>query len=486
MCAAIATALLALLPIQPTARSPEVLAVICFYYLGLTQSIEEHHMTVNPGLLWSKTNAPVASSRTDDIWFANPDLGWAVNSDGQIINTTDGGNSWSVQHQDSSVYLRCVQFSGTKIGWAGTVSGPRRLFSTRDGGANWKVVDNLPPKPAKICGLAVVDDKTVYASGSNDPVDDPAVLKTTDGGATWKLIDMTPHASLLVDIHFQTRDRGWVVGGKDMVACPGRRPTRDSVKPVVLFTNDGGATWKDLIPANMKRRFPFGEWGWKIFFLNDTVAFVSLENFLDGAFLKSTDGGMTWERLRINDRQRNSNLEGIGFISEQVGWVGGWGDVSFRGGFTSQTMDGGANWDNANEVGFRLNRFRFFGNPVTVGYASGDTVYKFSTQPVSPAPLAAAPAPTPKLLRRVQPAMLAAGFREPVIDVPQGAGALRVDVWDRFGTHLELVNETNPAAGERKVQVDPQAAAAAGMLGNTAVLRVTVDNQVESHLVSID
>jgi photosystem II stability/assembly factor-like uncharacterized protein len=442
-------------------------------------------MTVpNPGLLWSKTNAPTSSSRTDDIWFASPDLGWAVNSDGQILNTQDGGNSWSVQHQDSSVYLRCVAFSGTKIGWAGTVSGPRRLFSTRDGGAIWTVVDNLPPKPSKICGLAVVDEQVVYASGTNDPNDDPAVLKTVDGGATWTSIDMRPFASLLVDIHFQTRDRGWVVGGKDMVACPGRRPTRDAVKPVVLFTENGGQTWTDLVPNNLKRRCPFGEWGWKIFFLNDAVAFVSLENFLDGAILKSVNGGKTWERLRINDRQRNSNLEGIGFISEQVGWAGGWGDVGFTGGFTSQTMDGGANWDNANEVGFRLNRFRFFGNPVTVGYASGDTVYKYATQPaMAPVPTVAA---APSLLRRVQPALLATGFREPVIDVPQGAGALRVDVWDRFGNHLQVMTEDKPKAGERTVRVDPQAAAAAGLLGNTAVLRVTVDDQVESHLIAID
>src|ERR1700687_3416526 len=92
-------------------------------------------------------------------------------------------------------------------------------------------------------------------------------------------------------IHFQNRNRGWVVGGRDVVACPGRRATRDVVRPVVLFTEDGGNTWTDLIPQSAKRRFPLGEWGWKIFFLDDSVAFISLENFLDGAILKSVDGG---------------------------------------------------------------------------------------------------------------------------------------------------------------------------------------------------
>jgi hypothetical protein len=117
----------------------------------------------------------------------------------------------------------------------------------------------------------------IYASGTNDPSDDPAVLRTRDGGATWDLIDMSAHASLLVDIHFQDRNRGWVVGGRDVIACPGRRATRDVVRPVVLFTEDGGNTWTDLIPAKAKRRFPLGEWGWKIFFLDDRIAFISLE-----------------------------------------------------------------------------------------------------------------------------------------------------------------------------------------------------------------
>ena len=126
---------------------------------------------------------------------------------------------------------------------------------------------------------------------------------------------------------------------------------------------------------------PRGEWGWKIQALDAQTMFVSLENLLDGAILRSDDGGLNWQRLRVNDRQRNSNLEGIGFVDRNRGWVGGWGDIDFVGGFTSATTDGGTTWDDANQIGFRLNRFRFIGNPITVGYASGDTVYKFTDEP---------------------------------------------------------------------------------------------------------
>ena len=56
--------------------------------------------------------------------------------------------------------------------------------------------------------------------------------------------------------------------------------------------------------------------------------------------IKSTDGGRTWVRKPVNDQQGNANLEGIGFIDEDNGWVGGWGDRFFRGGFSSATADG--------------------------------------------------------------------------------------------------------------------------------------------------
>ena len=432
--------------------------------------------TDNSALVWHRTNAPVASSRTDDIWFVSADVGWAVNSNGNIIKTEDGGWSWATQHSDSTAYLRCIGFSGTRIGWVGSISPAKRMFATRDG-LNWSVVDNLPPAPRKVCGISVVDDQVVYGSGTNDPRDRPAILKTTDGGAHWVSIDMGAHASLLVDIHFQTRDRGWVVGGRAMDAAPGQPVTRAMVQPVVLFTADGGNTWTDLIAD--KSAFPRGEWGWKIFFLDDHVAFVSLENFTDGAILKSVDGGTTWRRLPINDKQDNANLEGVGFISEQTGWVGGWGSADFTKGFTSRTEDGGADWQNANEVGRFLNRFRFIGNPVTVGYASGDTVYKYSAEAAPSVTAAAAPA------TMMRTAAGTPGAPRNVVDIPRDTRVLRADAWDRFGNHLEIERRENPEAGERTIDVDTKAASDAGLIGPAVILRVTIDDRVESQMVPL-
>ncbi|MBG0792239.1 hypothetical protein IYY11_01955 [Methylocystis sp. H62] len=427
---------------------------------------------------WRRTHAPGSTTRgyrTDDVWFADATTGWAVNSEGNIIKTVDGGDSWVVQAGFEDVYLRSVGFADKMIGWVGTLTPTQRLLHTKDGGASWSLVANLPAgAPPAICGLSVVDANTIYASGTNFPDQPTAVIKTTDGGASWTAIDMSAHAAILVDIYFKNALEGWVVGGRDDVGRPMAERVRDDVKPVVLHTTDGGATWTDRIPRSMRRFFPRGEWGWKIQALDEEMMFVSLENMLDGAILRSDDGGLSWRRIPINDRQRNANLEGIGFLDRDRGWVGGWGDVNFTGGFTSATVDGGKNWDNANQVGFRLNRFRFIGKPVAVAYASGDTVYKFTDQPAPAVVAAAVAAPEDGLLRSKTAVDIET-------NVPEGARRLKINIWDRFGRHVNvLANEIPPAAGARRFNWNFCGMGGEALPAGAYIVRITIDGLSQS------
>src|SRR5215213_2406901 len=212
-------------------------------------------------LHWHRTCARTAA-RYDDIWFVDPEIGWAVNSNGQILNTTDGGASWSPTKlpEGTRVYWRCIGFVATsRRGWAGgfrlgMTSG--RLYATTDG-ETWESIDaRLPTEdaPPAICGLSVVNEQVVYASGTNEPELPAAMVKTIDGGATWSGWRMADHATLLVDTYFTTAERGWVVGGKVNGANPSPEPgpnaqceSRRDVKPVVLFTADGGVTWENRV-----------------------------------------------------------------------------------------------------------------------------------------------------------------------------------------------------------------------------------------------
>jgi photosystem II stability/assembly factor-like uncharacterized protein len=426
---------------------------------------------------WRRTNAPGSTEpgyRTDDVFFIDENTGWAVNADGNIIKTSDGGDSWAQQAHFDDVYLRSVGFANASTGWVGTLSPTLRLVHTKNGGASWQSV-NLPAgAPRAICGICVVDANTVYASGTNFPNRPTGVIKTTDGGATWTAIDMSAHAAILVDIFFKNANEGWVVGGRDDVGRPTPQRIRDDVRPAILHTTDGGATWTDRL-AQIRTHFPRGEWGWKIQMLDAQTLFVSLENFLDGAIARSDDGGLTWQRIPINDRQRNANLEGIGFVDRNRGWVGGWGDREAVGGFTSASTDGGLNWDNANKVGFRLNRFRFIGNPVTVAYASGDTVYKYTDKPAPPEPARAAP-PTARLLRSATAVPLE-------FTVPSGARHLKINIWDRFGDHVHvLAEEISPAPGPRTVSWDFRDMNGEPLPPGAYIIRINIDGQGQTRM----
>ena len=72
--------------------------------------------------------SPVASSRTDDIWFFDAMTGWLVNSSGYVCKTEDGGSSWIPKfflypNLPSRPYLRCISWATRKIGWIGAVTG---------------------------------------------------------------------------------------------------------------------------------------------------------------------------------------------------------------------------------------------------------------------------------------------------------------------------------------------------------------------------
>jgi photosystem II stability/assembly factor-like uncharacterized protein len=432
--------------------------------------------TTNEALRWRPTNAPEASSRTDDIWFLDPQTGWAVNSNGQILKTEDGGASWQEQFH-SGAYLRCVGFANASKGWVGTLDDTERLYSTEDGGQTWSVVANLPTlAPSAICGLSVVNESVIYASGTNYPNRPARMMKSLDGGATWEAWEMGQHATLLVDTFFTSPEEGWVVGGKAEVPNPQRR----HVKPVVLHTADGGRTWTNRV-ADLQDEFPFGEWGWKIQFLDDRVGFVSLENFTDGAVLKTTDGGETWARLPVNDQQGNANLEGVGFTDERRGWVGGWGTPDFTGGFSSATEDGGANWRDANEIGRFINRFRFFGNPATVGYASGRTVYKYSSEPVPPPPPGVAQ--PVRILDSNEP-QEGEDSVEIVYTVPPDAKRLSVVIRDRFGEVVRrLLAASDPPAGRQSVEWAFTNDYGESLPPGFYIYRIDVNDESESRIV---
>jgi hypothetical protein len=188
--------------------------------------------------------------------------------------------------------------------------------------------------------------------------------------------------------------------------------------------------------ANIKD-FESGEWGWKIQFLNKTHGFVALENFRNASILVTTDGGNSWVRKHVaknqdpTSRAINNDLEGIGFINERQGWVGGWGFQELSapvGGLeNSFTEDGGETWIPQNhkpnpdrqkhsDPRYRINRYRFVkdiaGNVIS-GYCSGQQVFKLTIGGGKKRALAARTVGLTAAFQRVEPANSTQGSTTP-------------------------------------------------------------------------
>jgi photosystem II stability/assembly factor-like uncharacterized protein len=319
---------------------------------------------------WVQTNSPIAF-RYDDISFVNKDTGWAVcaycqglGNTGMILHTKDGGNSWTTQLSKSGVYMRCVEFSSPKRGFAGSVGqgGVSALFKTTDGGTTWTDISSVITGTNKgICGICSVDTNVTYAVGVWSS---PAyIMKTTNGGDKWSQIDMSAYASRLVDVQFKDALNGYVAGQSNI----------SSEGAVILKTDNGGLTWTKVFTNNMAASYV-----WKLQNLDDTHWYASVESGVGAwkVFLKSTNGGNSWTSHNVSfySVDNKDRFQLVGFKDTLRGWTGG--RVLF------QTTDGGTNWSAIDSNAYsqlsytRYNRFQRVDQ--TTSYITGRYVYKLS------------------------------------------------------------------------------------------------------------
>lgn len=313
-------------------------------------------------------NSPAQTFRHDDVYFINRDTGWVVNVSGQVWNTKDMGNTWTqLIYQPSS--FRCVGFFDSIHGcignlgpgnWAPT-SDTNPIYVTSDGARTLQLPLIIGPKPKGICGLSVVNDTTIMATGRFDGP--PYFMKSTDRGQTFFSRKMDTLAGMLIDTYFMTPDSGFVVGGTDS--------NDGSSYSVILFTANGGLTWSKKITGTL-----IGNHCWKITHPSYNVFYVSVEELYTNnslRFFKSTDRGNTWTEEIISTVPYGWS-QGIGFVSDSEGWVGGYT-------YTLHTKDSGRTWDTVRPSNLlvNMNRVRFLSD--TVGYAVGQRVYRYYKSP---------------------------------------------------------------------------------------------------------
>jgi len=313
---------------------------------------------------WQTLNASTLSWRFEDMYFVDESKGWVVDGGGQILHTDDGGETWSQQYLNSEHYFRSVEFYNENIGFAGTLANGNpnaTLLKTVDGGQTWiDVSNNFPVDVLGICGISMADENTIFITGVF--FGNAYIMKSEDQGQTWVYTDMGGFCNGLVDIHFVSPDNGFAVGQGNQ---------SNSLKAIILGTNDGGDTWNTLAIGNHTNQR-----AWKIQVLDNNISYVSIEEFEPSPqYYKSVDGGQTWELKDVVTSNNSGTMQGIGFLNEDLGWIGGFNELFY------ETEDAGENWEYQPSIGSSFNRFYRVNS--TLMFGSGVNVYRYSDPTLS-------------------------------------------------------------------------------------------------------
>ncbi|MEW6128098.1 MAG: YCF48-related protein [Acidobacteriota bacterium] len=188
--------------------------------------------------------------------------------------------------------------------------------------------------------LAVLSTKVVYAAGDVPKQPDTRVgifTRTTDGGATWTENEITrPDMSILGinAMSFVSESTGWLVG------------LNSKNEGVVLKTTDGGVNWDAMkLPIKLTPKavgFIDENNGW-IGGTSLTPEDEEEENEDDkklvdsdpSDLLATTDGGKTWQSVR----RLAFSVGDIYFLDKTTGWLAG------QKGSIYKTTDAGRSWD---------------------------------------------------------------------------------------------------------------------------------------------
>lgn len=340
--------------------------------------------------VWSQfSSSPAGNSpRNDDIHFVDPWHGWAARATDGIYRTTNGGVTFTRVRPSNSLYpgtnltahFRSINFASTMRGWAGnlgpgsydsTVTDTNLLFETFDGGTNWSPVAAINNSDMKgFCSIQVLDAQHIYGGGR---VRGPAHFAySTNGGTNWSVTNLTAAGIMggIMDVYFKDPQNGFLVGmNTNLFASP---PYFGSI----ARTTNGGLTWQVQVTTGVTNSY-----FWKMSWPSPNIGYVSLQQNAAHdtvVYYKTTNGGATWVSNGIPIASIGGpsfGLQGIGFVNETEGWMGGSASVVAPYNFI-HTTNGGATWTAEGYFDTQqINRIRFLNS--SFGYASGRKLHVF-------------------------------------------------------------------------------------------------------------
>ncbi|MFO0868903.1 MAG: YCF48-related protein [Pirellulales bacterium] len=234
-----------------------------------------------------------------DLFFLDPERGWAVGDRGVIWTTENGGRSWQRRESPLTCRWESVWFTDPQNGWIvggwhqpGTMQSRGAVLRTRDGGQNW-----MPVPASTLPQLLVVrfrDEQHGWAIGEPSPLYPSGVFRSEDGGRSWAPLPAPSGGSWLAGDFAAARPRATAAGNSASTsgAASSARAPRRADKGGVVVGRDGRAavlTEEGLVEAEVP-----GARGRHVRCVQLDEARGAWLAGDDGLLLQSTQQGLQW------------------------------------------------------------------------------------------------------------------------------------------------------------------------------------------------
>lgn len=146
--------------------------------------------TTNGGSTWDyTTNGDTINVTVFDMDFIDINTGWAVGIHGDVIKSTNGGNSWRKIYEDHNMNSMSIQFINSKTGWiVGEGNNTSAIMNTVNGGENWaKIILDYPPftyHTATLNKVFFIDSVNGWATGGDMIISTVNTNDSNDVGVT--------------------------------------------------------------------------------------------------------------------------------------------------------------------------------------------------------------------------------------------------------------------------------------------------------------
>lgn len=231
---------------------------------------------------------------------------YTVDSEGIIIKTVNGGETWETIYPLSGTVhsFTRIEFisplKGFVVGWGNT------FMMTEDGGATW--VDIVAGTDIYYySGLNFYDENNGFAMGLNLSNGLDSYI-TNDGGITWNLLTNTTNMAEFASAYADENTLFTV--GKDQV---------------ISKSGDGGENWS-VINTGIQ-----GFYNFEVYFKDLNNGIVSTE---DGTLLTTHDSGLTWDSFSTGYH----NFYGLNYVGDHIYAAGTDEDVYL-------SSDNGTTWE---------------------------------------------------------------------------------------------------------------------------------------------